>query len=129
MLASRSRDKLQAVAEECVRLGAEVAQAVQYHAGEALQSEALVPTASKVLGGLDVLVLNHVAPPLAGDYRRAGNAVQALKDVAEINFYSYVSLAQAAENLFKVQYQVWPVTHYGVDQQHTTAYSILLCNR
>ena len=105
-MAARSHDKLEALAAECKQLGSLDAYAVPYDASDSAQSAVLVAKAADSLGGLDVLVLDHVAPPHSGDYRVAEAAVKKLKAVAEVDFYSYVSLAQHALNVFQRQYEV-----------------------
>ena len=107
-LAARSHEKLQAVATECRQCGATGAQALAYNASDPAQSEGLIGAAAKLLGGgLDVLVLDHVAPPHSANYcGGTGAAVGVLKDTADVDFYSYVVLAQHALDVFKQQSEV-----------------------
>jgi delta14-sterol reductase len=98
LLVARSGDKLAAVAADCPKPGSCRHFAQDLSADGA--AELVVAAAKAELGGLDTLVLNHIASA-AGGYDAAGWPDQAgniasLKEMLQVNTVSYVELATAA---------------------------------
>lgn len=60
VISARSRDKLEKVAERCRELGAAEVHVIPADFSTMSGSKALVEEAGKALGGVDVLILNHV---------------------------------------------------------------------
>ena len=111
-LASRNQQRLEQLTEECILLGSAFASPVVYDASAAAQSDLLIANTVKLLGGLDILILDHVAPPHSGNYMVTGSATKLLREIAEVDLYSYVTLAQHALEHFQQRYKVrtccWP---------------------
>lgn len=116
VLAARNFEKLQELAAVCQHVGSPNTYAVQYDACDPLQSNELVAKAAGALGGLDIVVLDHVAPPNSGDYTN-GAAVKVLQDAAEVDFYSYVALAQHALAIFQQQHEVMDLAWCCISNQ------------
>ncbi|XP_060040372.1 11-beta-hydroxysteroid dehydrogenase 1 isoform X2 [Erinaceus europaeus] len=96
VVTSRSQEALQKVTSRCLELGAASAHYLVGSMEDKAFTESFVARASELLGGLDMLVLNHITSCPMSLFRGDMNMV---RRVMEVNFLSYVTLTAAAEPL------------------------------
>ncbi|XP_061458803.1 hydroxysteroid 11-beta-dehydrogenase 1-like protein B [Rhineura floridana] len=94
MVMARREERLQKVVQKCLDLGASSASYVVSDMSNLTSAQQVVEETKTVLGGLDLLVLNHIGSygsfgPLQGD-------MEAMITTMTVNFFSYVQLTVSA---------------------------------
>lgn len=97
VLSARGKEALEAVAFACREAGAESVLVIAKDLSTDENSRALVDEAVAHLGGLDVVLLNHIKPYLRrwaveGDK----NDLDAMRTMFEVNTFSYIAIANYA---------------------------------
>ncbi|XP_075845633.1 11-beta-hydroxysteroid dehydrogenase 1 [Microtus pennsylvanicus] len=98
VLTARSEEGLQKVVSRCLELGAASAHYVAGTMEDMAFAEQFVHKAGKLMGGLDMLILNHITYSPLGFFRDDINSV---RKAMEVNFFSYVVLSAAALPMLK----------------------------
>ncbi|XP_037352520.1 11-beta-hydroxysteroid dehydrogenase 1 [Talpa occidentalis] len=98
VVTARSKGALQKVVTRCLELGAASAHHVAGTMEDMAFAEQLVAQAGAVLGGLDMLVLNHITIASLELFR---GDVQLVRRTMDVNFLSYVALSVAALPMLK----------------------------
>ncbi|XP_004641260.1 corticosteroid 11-beta-dehydrogenase isozyme 1 [Octodon degus] len=98
VLTARSEEALQKVVTRCLDLGAASAHHIAGNMEDMTFAEEFVVEAGKLMGGLDMLILNHVLYVPLGFFHDDINIV---RRSMEINFYSFVVLSITALPMLK----------------------------
>ncbi|KAM6165187.1 11-beta-hydroxysteroid dehydrogenase 1 [Erethizon dorsatum] len=98
VLTARSKEALQKVASRCLELGAASAHYIAGSMEDMAFAEEFVAEAGKLMGGLDMLILNHVLYTPLSFFHDEINVVRKSMDV---NFHSFVVLSVAALPMLK----------------------------
>ncbi|KAM4605292.1 hydroxysteroid 11-beta-dehydrogenase 1-like protein [Polymixia lowei] len=93
IITARRDYALQKVAEKCVLLGAQKVEHITGDMSLPSDPERVVRQAVDRLGGLDILVLNHIGSTPFAMWNRDADHV---KSLMQVNFFSYVNMASAA---------------------------------
>ncbi|KAK2541958.1 hydroxysteroid 11-beta-dehydrogenase 1-like protein isoform X1 [Columba livia] len=93
VLTARREAVLREVAEKCKTLGAKKILYIPADMSSPSEPERVVRFAVQKLGGLDYLVLNHIA---ANRFQMWDGDVEYTRRLMQVNFFSYVALATAA---------------------------------
>lgn len=98
VVTARSEEALKKVVSDCLEYGAASAHYIAGTMENITFAEQFVAKAGKIMGGLDMLILNHIAKvamePFAGD-------THLTRTVMEVNYISYVALSMAAIPMLK----------------------------
>ncbi|XP_065505618.1 11-beta-hydroxysteroid dehydrogenase 1-like [Caloenas nicobarica] len=97
-ITARTEAKLQKVVERCLELGAASARYISGTMEDTAFAERVVQEAGTALGGLDMLILNHVGTSYFGYFN---GDVGHVRKLLEINFLSYVAMATSALPMLK----------------------------
>ncbi|XP_012667313.1 corticosteroid 11-beta-dehydrogenase isozyme 1 [Otolemur garnettii] len=98
VVTARSEESLQKVVSRCLELGAASAHYIAGSMEDMTFAEQFVAKAGKLMGGLDMLILNHITKT----YMRLFNDdIHHLRKIMEVNFLSYVVLSVAALPMLK----------------------------
>lgn len=98
VLTARSREALQKVVSRCLELGAASAHYIAGNMEDMSFAEQFVAEAGKLMGGIDVLILNHVLyTPLTFFH----GEINVVRKAMEVNFHSFVVLSVAALPMLK----------------------------
>ncbi|NXE06624.1 DHI1 dehydrogenase, partial [Lophotis ruficrista] len=98
VITARTEAKLQKVVERCLELGAASARYVSGTMEDMAFAQHVVKEAETSLGGLDMLILNHVGTSYF-DYFNGD--VEHIRKLLEINFLSYVAMTVSALPMLK----------------------------
>ncbi|XP_025932957.1 corticosteroid 11-beta-dehydrogenase isozyme 1-like [Apteryx rowi] len=98
LVTARTEAKLQKVVEQCLKLGAASAQYVSGSMEDMAFAEHVVKEAENLLGGLDMLILNHIGKSYFSYFDGDVGHVQKL---LRINFLSYVAMTVSALPMLK----------------------------
>lgn len=98
VLTARSEEGLQKVVSRCLELGAASAHYVAGTMEDMTFAEQFVLKAGKLMGGLDMLILNHITYTPLGFFR---DDIHSVRKALEVNFISYVVLSAAALPMLK----------------------------
>ncbi|XP_010182043.1 PREDICTED: corticosteroid 11-beta-dehydrogenase isozyme 1-like [Mesitornis unicolor] len=98
LITARTEAKLQKVVERCRALGAASARYISGTMEDMAFAEHVVREAETSLGGLDMLILNHVGTSYFGYFN---GDVEHVRKLLEINFLSYVAMATSALPMLK----------------------------
>lgn len=98
VLTARSEGALRKVVSRCLELGAASAHSVPGSMEDEAFAEAFVGKAAQLLGGLDMLILNHI---MATGMELFGADMRSVRRALEVNFLSYVVLSKAAQPLLQ----------------------------
>ncbi|NXE50293.1 DHI1 dehydrogenase, partial [Dromaius novaehollandiae] len=98
LVTARTEAKLQKVVEQCLKLGAASAQYVSGSMEDMAFAEHVVKEAENLLGGLDMLILNHIGKSYFSYFDGDVGHVQKL---LQINFLSYVAMTVSALPMLK----------------------------
>ncbi|NXG43583.1 DHI1 dehydrogenase, partial [Psilopogon haemacephalus] len=98
LITARTEAKLQKVVEQCLELGAASAQYVSGTMEDMAFAKRVVKEAETLLGGLDMLILNHVGTSYFGYFN---GDVEHVRKLLEINFLSYVAMTTSALPMLK----------------------------
>lgn len=98
VLTARSEEGLQKVVSRCLELGAASAHYIAGTMEDMTFAKQFVDKAGKLMGGLDMLILNHIT---ASSLTLFHDDVQSLRKIIEVNFFSYVVLSVAALPMLK----------------------------
>ncbi|XP_025891926.1 corticosteroid 11-beta-dehydrogenase isozyme 1 [Nothoprocta perdicaria] len=98
LVTARTEAKLQKVVEQCLKLGAASAQYVSGSMEDMAFAEHVVKKAENLLGGLDMLILNHIGKSYFSYFDGDVGHVQKL---LQINFLSYVAMTVSALPMLK----------------------------
>ncbi|NXV17911.1 DHI1 dehydrogenase, partial [Cepphus grylle] len=98
LITARTEAKLQKVVERCLELGAASARYVSGTMEDMAFAEHVVKEAETLLGGLDMLILNHVGTSYFGYFN---GDVGHVRKLLEINFLSYVAMTASALPMLK----------------------------
>ncbi|KGL78745.1 Corticosteroid 11-beta-dehydrogenase isozyme 1, partial [Tinamus guttatus] len=98
LVTARTEAKLQKVVEQCLQLGAASARYVSGSMEDTAFAEHVVKEAQNLLGGLDMLILNHIGKSYFGYFDGDVGHVQRL---LQINFLSYVAMTASALPMLK----------------------------
>ncbi|XP_055722607.1 hydroxysteroid 11-beta-dehydrogenase 1-like protein [Salvelinus fontinalis] len=93
VITARREYALQKVAANCTSLGAQKALYVTGDMSQSSDPERVVRMAVEQLGGLDILVLNHIGSTPFAMWNGDGDHV---RELMQLNFLSYVNMASAA---------------------------------
>lgn len=93
VLTARSEEGLQKVVSRCLELGAASAHYVAGTMEDMAFAEEFVLKAGKLMGGLDMLILNHITYTPLGFFR---DDIDSVRKALEVNFISYVVMSAAA---------------------------------
>ncbi|XP_020863430.1 11-beta-hydroxysteroid dehydrogenase 1 isoform X2 [Phascolarctos cinereus] len=99
VVTARTEAKLKKVISECLKLGAASAHFIPGTMEDLVFAEQVVTKAGKLMGGLDMLILNHIAPV---NLRFFNGDVASIRKVMDINFFSYITMTSAALPMLKV---------------------------
>ncbi|KAK1329343.1 hypothetical protein QTO34_011526 [Cnephaeus nilssonii] len=98
MVTARSEEALKKIVADCLEHGAASAHYIAGTMENMTFAEHFVARAGKILGGLDMLILNHITStnmqPFAGD-------IHLVRRSMEVNYISYVVLSMAALPMLK----------------------------
>ncbi|XP_008144234.2 11-beta-hydroxysteroid dehydrogenase 1 isoform X1 [Eptesicus fuscus] len=98
MVTARSEEALKKIVADCLEHGAASAHYIAGTMEDMTFAEHFVARAGKILGGLDMLILNHITStnmqPFAGD-------IHLVRRSMEVNYISYVVLSMAALPMLK----------------------------
>lgn len=98
VITARREQQLNEVLKKCRELGGE-GQIYGYVVGDMMDldsTESLIQTAAEKLGGLDVLLLNHIILFPFGEWTGSKQNISDIRKVMTVNFESYVHLASYA---------------------------------
>ncbi|NWY95835.1 DHI1 dehydrogenase, partial [Loxia curvirostra] len=98
LLTARTEARLQSVVRRCLELGAASARFVSGSMEDTAFAQHVVREAQVALGGLDMLILNHVGASYFGFF---DGDVEHVRKLLEINFLSYVAMATSALPMLK----------------------------
>lgn len=98
VLTARSEEGLQKVVSRCLELGAASAHYIAGTMEDMAFAERFVVEAGKLLGGLDMLILNHITQTSMSLFHED---VHSVRRVMEVNFLSYVVMSTAALPMLK----------------------------
>lgn len=98
VLTARSEERLQKVVSRCLELGAASAHYIAGTMEDMAFAEQFVVKAGKLMGGLDMLILNHITQSSLSFFH---DDVHSLRRIMEVNFLSYVVLSTAALPMLK----------------------------
>lgn len=98
VLTARSEEGLQKVVSRCLELGAASAHYVAGTMEDMEFAKQFVLKAGKLMGGLDMLILNHITYTSLGFFR---DDIHSLRKSMEVNFISYVVLSAASLPMLK----------------------------
>lgn len=98
VLTARSEEGLQKVVSRCLELGAASAHSIAGTMEDMAFAEQFVVKAGKLMGGLDMLILNHITYSSMSLFH---GDVHSLRRIMEVNFLSYVVLTTAAMPMLK----------------------------
>nr|XP_054504864.1 LOW QUALITY PROTEIN: 11-beta-hydroxysteroid dehydrogenase 1-like [Agelaius phoeniceus] len=98
LLTARTQPRLQTVVRRCLELGAASARFVSGSMEDTAFAQHVVREAQTALGGLDMLILNHVGASYFGFF---DGDVEHVRKLLEINFLSYVAMATSALPMLK----------------------------
>ncbi|XP_075299032.1 11-beta-hydroxysteroid dehydrogenase 1-like [Opisthocomus hoazin] len=98
LITARTEAKLQKVVERCRELGAASARYVSGTMEDMAFARHVVEEAHATLGGLDMLILNHVGTSYFGYFN---GDVEHVRKLLDINFLSYVAMTVAALPMLK----------------------------
>ncbi|KAM6044131.1 11-beta-hydroxysteroid dehydrogenase 1 [Chlamydotis macqueenii] len=98
VITARTEAKLQKVVERCLELGAASARYVSGTMEDMAFAEHVVKEAETSLGGLDMLILNHVGTSY---FNYFNGDVGHVRKLLEINFLSYVAMTVSALPMLK----------------------------
>ncbi|XP_059136383.1 11-beta-hydroxysteroid dehydrogenase 1 [Peromyscus eremicus] len=98
VLTARSEEGLQKVVSRCLELGAASAHYIAGTMEDMTFAEQFVLKAGKLMGGLDMLILNHITYSSMTFFH---NDIHSLRKIMEVNFISYVVLSVAALPMLK----------------------------
>ncbi|XP_062451002.1 11-beta-hydroxysteroid dehydrogenase 1-like [Rhea pennata] len=98
LVTARTETKLQKVVEQCLKLGAASAQYVSGSMEDMAFAEHVVKEAENLMGGLDMLILNHIGKSYFSYFDGDVGHVQKL---LQINFLSYVAMTVSALPMLK----------------------------
>ncbi|NXY69076.1 DHI1 dehydrogenase, partial [Glareola pratincola] len=98
LITARTEAKLQKVVKRCLELGAASARYVSGTMEDMAFAEHVVKEAETLLGGLDMLILNHVGTSYFGYFN---GDVGHVRKLLEINFLSYVAMTVSALPMLK----------------------------
>lgn len=98
VLTARSEERLQKVVSRCLELGAASAHYIAGTMEDMAFAEQFVVKAGKLMGGLDMLILNHITQASLSFFH---DDVHSLRRIMEVNFLSYVVLSTAALPMLK----------------------------
>ncbi|XP_071624263.1 11-beta-hydroxysteroid dehydrogenase 1-like isoform X2 [Heliangelus exortis] len=98
LITARTEAKLQKVVEQCRELGAASARYISGTMEDMAFAEHVVKEAGTLLGGLDMLILNHVGTSYFGYFN---GDVEHVRKLLEINFLSYVAMTTTALPMLK----------------------------
>nr|XP_004653460.1 corticosteroid 11-beta-dehydrogenase isozyme 1 [Jaculus jaculus] len=93
VLTARSKEALHKVASRCLDLGAASAHYIAGTMEDMAFAEQFVAEAGKLMGGLDMLILNHITNSSMTLFH---GDISAVRRNMEVNFFSYVVLSVAA---------------------------------
>jgi len=99
VVAARREQPLRLLVDECRKRGATQASLVVADFSEEASSKTAVKRASETMGGLDMIVLNHILPHQIDWY--ASQNVSFVRQLMEVNFFSYVAIATESIPLLK----------------------------
>ncbi|XP_006159383.1 corticosteroid 11-beta-dehydrogenase isozyme 1 [Tupaia chinensis] len=98
VVTARTKESLQQVVSRCLELGAASAHYVAGTMEDLAFTEQFVAKAGKLMGGLDMIILNHITQTYLGFFQ---NDIQHVRKIMEVNFLSYVALSVAALPMLK----------------------------
>ncbi|XP_008058183.1 corticosteroid 11-beta-dehydrogenase isozyme 1 [Carlito syrichta] len=98
VVTARSKENLQKVVSRCLELGAASAHYVAGTMEDMTFAEQFVAKAGKLMGGLDMLILNHITKTSLSFFH---NDIHFVRKSMEVNFLSYVVLSVAALPMLK----------------------------
>ncbi|NXX20942.1 DHI1 dehydrogenase, partial [Podargus strigoides] len=98
LITARTEAKLQKVVERCRELGAASARYVSGTMEDMAFAEHVVKEAETSLGGLDMLILNHIGTSYFGYFN---GDIGHVRKLLEINFLSYVAMTTSALPMLK----------------------------
>ncbi|XP_053224019.1 hydroxysteroid 11-beta-dehydrogenase 1-like protein B [Podarcis raffonei] len=99
MLTARNETRLQKVVQNCLKLGAASASYVVSDMSDLASARNVVEETKNVLGGLDLLVLNHVGGKIGfGPYQ--GDMESVISSMT-VNFFSYVQVTVSALSMLQ----------------------------
>ncbi|XP_075631711.1 11-beta-hydroxysteroid dehydrogenase 1 [Balearica regulorum gibbericeps] len=98
LITARTESKLQKVVERCLELGAASARYISGTMEDMAFAERVVKEAETSLGGLDMLILNHIGTSYFGYFN---GDVGHVRKLLEINFLSYVAMTTSALPMLK----------------------------
>uniref|UniRef100_A0A8C5TEA1 11-beta-hydroxysteroid dehydrogenase 1 n=1 Tax=Malurus cyaneus samueli TaxID=2593467 RepID=A0A8C5TEA1_9PASS len=98
LITARTQPRLQEVVQRCLELGAASAQFISGTMEDMAFAQSVVREAQTSLGGLDMLILNHVGTSYFGFF---DGDVEHVRQLLEINFLSYVAMATSALPMLK----------------------------
>ncbi|XP_074971629.1 11-beta-hydroxysteroid dehydrogenase 1-like isoform X2 [Phalacrocorax aristotelis] len=98
LITARTEAKLQKVVERCLELGAASAWYISGTMEDMAFAEHVVKEAETLLGGLDMLILNHIGTSYFGYFN---GDVGHVRKLLEINFLSYVAMTTSALPMLK----------------------------
>ncbi|NWV38866.1 DHI1 dehydrogenase, partial [Grantiella picta] len=98
LITARTEARLQKVVQRCLELGAASARFVSGTMEDMAFAQHVVREAQTSLGGLDMLILNHVGASYFGFF---DGDVEHVRKLLEINFLSYVAMATSALPMLK----------------------------
>lgn len=96
VLTARSEDALKKVVSRCLELGAASAHYVPGSMEDTNFVDSFVDTAAQLLGGLDMLILNHL---MSSPMRLFPTDMATVRRNQQVNFLSYLALSTAAQPL------------------------------
>ncbi|XP_012785610.1 11-beta-hydroxysteroid dehydrogenase 1 [Ochotona princeps] len=98
VVTARSEETLQEVVSHCQKLGAASAHYIAGSMEDMTFAEQFVAKAGKLMGGLDMLILNHIT---SSPFAFFNNDIYQVRQIMEVNFLSYVVLSVAALPMLK----------------------------
>ncbi|KAL1769771.1 corticosteroid 11-beta-dehydrogenase isozyme 1 [Sigmodon hispidus] len=98
VLTARSEENLQKVVSQCLELGAASAHYIAGSMDDMMFAEQFVLKAGKLMGGLDMLILNHITYTSMNFFR---GDIHTLHRAMDVNFISYVVMSVAASPMLK----------------------------
>ncbi|XP_004700194.1 corticosteroid 11-beta-dehydrogenase isozyme 1 [Echinops telfairi] len=98
VVTARSKETLQKVVSHCLELGAASAHSIAGTMEDMTFAEQFVVQAGKLMGGLDMLILNHITNTSMSLFN---NDIHHVRKSMEVNFLSYVVLSVAALPMLK----------------------------
>ncbi|KAM4814945.1 11-beta-hydroxysteroid dehydrogenase 1 [Thomomys bottae] len=98
VVTARSKETLEKVVSHCLELGAASAHYIAGSMEDMAFAEQFVTEAGKLLGGLDMLILNHITNSSLTFFH---NDIYQVRKNMEVNFFSYVVLTVTALPMLK----------------------------